>query len=118
MIGFEGASSLKCRNPYQMGEEKIFYAYQFLIRDLDMIAALLPELVAADQPITKKTASAVFGKVVRDIYELIDREPDVSAERRSAVKRDLFRDVMKRTRSGEFALNELTAWHRISLIAS
>ncbi len=110
-LGLSDTSRLEGQNPYILGDEKIFFAYQFLVTDFDFLVALLPALAASSEPITKSSGSKLLVTVVQALYGGLDR--NASTARVNAI-RSLYRDAMKKGRGSELEPNYATAWHRIS----
>lgn len=99
-------------NPYLMGYERLFLAFEYFTRDLDIFARLAPKLVEEKAPLTKAICQGLFVGALTETAKDAERSKSISAREKFELHKQL-RDLERSARRADKKIEETsTAWHR------
>jgi len=114
MVTLTGAKATKYEdwNPYVLGFERIFLAFEYFQRDLDIFARFAPRLIDSQSPLTKAVAQELFVAALTDTSKDAEKSQSISPRHKFELHRQL-RDLERSARRSDKKIEETsTAWHR------
>jgi hypothetical protein len=99
-------------NPYLLGHERLFFAFEYFRRDLDIFSRFAPKLLQERPPLTKATCQGLFVAVLGETAKDAERSKLISPREKFELHKQM-RDLERSARRADRRIGETsTAWHR------